>query len=513
MNTNYATRKAKLLRDKILFALAFLLLLIAGSAFSQSSAVKKLYKTAEQAMERNDHATALTAYSKILESEPDNQEALFNIGVCKFNLNNTDHSSLTYFMKSKYKVADSHFYMGKIYYQQDSLEKALNEFYYFKIHNADEGFVLSDAADQWIKTCETELKEKAHHDVMNMGANINSSYDESFPVIRTDDESLYFTSNRNSGGDEMFSSQKINDVWIKATTLNELPLAKNDICVAFSPNGNEALILRNDAAKKSADLYLSSYLDMRWSEPEKLGAAINSEFNEGYACFLADGTEIIFSSDRPGGYGGKDLYKIVRFVNGKFSLPFNLGPNVNTDKDEDFPFIDKKTNALYFSSNGHNSMGGYDVFRCAHNTENNLWMQAKNLGVTVNSPSDDMHFIKVDYRERGYFTSNRPGGTGGSDIYQVDFRQSPEQVVYCKLYIDKRDSAATKDLHLSLFNYDSEKNEGIYRPNKNYMTMVLLASRNKPYKVVLEGVNIRSVTKSVIFTEAQKELTFELTMK
>ena len=145
-----------------------------------------------------------------------------------------------------------------------------------------------------------------------------------------------------------------------------------------------------------------------------------TEFGETSACFSPDGNTLYFVSDRPGGKGGKDIWMSKKDAKDKFSEARNLGSTINTPYNEETVFIHPDGRTLYFSSKGHNSMGGYDVF-VSHLNEAGIWSEPENLGTPINSPDDDMCFVISASGRFGYLSSARPDGLGGFDIYKLTF--------------------------------------------------------------------------------------------
>jgi hypothetical protein len=161
---------------------------------------------------------------------------------------------------------------------------------------------------------------------------------------------------------------------------------------------------------------LSSNKDGSWEKPESINN-INSKFRESSASITEDGTLLIFSSDRPEGFGGTDLYYSRKELDGDWTTPENIGGYINTKFDEDGPFIHPDGNKLYFSSKGHNTMGGFDIFYSEFLEEKNRWTRPRNMGYPVNSPDDDVFFIWSVDGERAYFSSERADTYGNTDIY------------------------------------------------------------------------------------------------
>jgi hypothetical protein len=489
---------------------------------------QKDLKKADDAYERADFMTAYGIYSHILQSDTGNYDIAFKAGVCLFGMNKMDTSAIKFFRKSAPKIPEAHFYLGKIYLLKGQPKKALDELYYFKSVNTEDNIENSEI-NLLIHSCESALKEesrKENYIVKNVGSEINSKYPEYVPLIWNVNGSLIFTSRRDDskGGlkdpygrfyEDIYVAQKVKERWQNPSPFSDnINSETHDACVAFSPDGNELIIYRTDEKQTGGDLYISKYDGEKWSTPEILGPEINSEYLEASACFSADGDEIIFSSNRPGGLGGKDLYRVRKFMNGKFSLPYNLGPAINTELDEDAPYIDKRDNSLYFSSKGHNSIGEYDIFRSEYNKESYKWLPPENLGMPINSTNDDIYFMKLDDKPVAFFSSRREGGFGDADIYQVNFDESTQLIIYCTIKYAGLEKDELRDMQLSMYDTENGKLEGLFRPNKNYMSMVIVATINKPYKLILESPNTEPVIKNIVFTENfGKEMELEVSRK
>lgn len=515
---------------KYILKAIFCFVVLTNLSYSQETIQlrKKNLKLADEAFEKADFLTAYNLYSEIIKFDSTDYSLFYKSGICLFSINKTDTNCLRFFNKSKNKIPDSHFFIGRIYHLNGSSKKALVEFHYYKLVNREEN-ISNAEVDKEIKACETALRndiEKESYIVRNIGNHINTNYSEYVPLFWNVNGSLVFTSRRSDskGGlkdpygkfyEDIYISKKTITGWSLPESLSDnVNTSFHDACVAFSPSGNDLIIYRTDEKKTGGDLFISHYDGTKWSTPEKLGSEINSEYLEASACFSSSGNEIIFSSNRPGGFGGKDLYITRKFMNGKYSLPYNLGALINTPEDEDAPFIDKNDNSLYFSSKGHNSMGEYDIFRSEFNAELDRWSEPQNLGVPINSTNDDIYFTKLEDNGKALFSSRREGGFGDADIYEVNLDESSELIIYCKLNVNKTDNNDDlKDVQLSLYDIETGKMEGIFKPNKNYMAFVLLATKDKPYKLIIEGNNIDPIIKKISFTDANKEISIDVYKK
>ncbi|MES2679455.1 MAG: hypothetical protein V4635_06195 [Bacteroidota bacterium] len=515
------------MKNKILYtglALIFLSSICSGQSDVKKN--KKTFQQAERAFERADYLTAFQLYKENLKFNAADYTAAYKSGLSLFNINKTDTGALSYFNRAQDQVPEAHFYIGRIHLLRGESEKALQEFRHFKNNNKEINIPNSEV-DNYIRQCEIAMtgeREKNFYTVKNVGNGINTKYPEYVPLIWNLNGSLIFTSRRSNDKfpsldpygqfyEDIYVAGREGDGWLTPLLLGDsLNTATHDACVAFSADGTELIIYRTDEQQTGGDLYLTKYLNQSWSTPVKLGPEINSEYLETSACFSAYGNEIIFSSNRPGGLGGRDLYRVIKFMNGRFSLPVNLGPLINTAEDEDAPFLDKNDNTLYFSSRGHNSMGEYDIFKAAYNTNTNTWSDVENMGQPVNSTNDDIYFIKQEDANRGYFTSRREGGYGDADIYEVNFSESTKVIVYCKVNTDKSNDKP-EDLTVTLYNLKTGKLEGSYSSNKEYKNVILLVTRNQPYEIRFESGSNKTTIRQDSFDEKNNELNIDLTRK
>lgn len=251
-------------------------------------------------------------------------------------------------------------------------------------------------------------------------------------------DGIIFTSDRLRFGDkgsgnpdkqfnDLFFSEQMGDVSFKAPkrikALNSkfhdgiASFSETDEKLYFTRNNQKGTILNTKKAKR-LKIYVSSYTDGVWSKPQPVSFNVD-KYSTCHPSISADGQTMYFASNRPGSLGGMDIY-VTHLENGKWSEPVNMGPDINTDKNEIFPFTDGN-GTLFFSSEGHNNMGGLDLFAAQevvnpHMTGDDNW-EVSNLGTPFNSPADDFGFIGNAGGDKGFFTSGREGGNGRDDIY------------------------------------------------------------------------------------------------
>ncbi len=260
--------------------------------------------------------------------------------------------------------------------------------------------------------------------IYNMGNMVNSKYRDYGSVLSKEQNKLYYNTlkpSESSATKELFeincftefSEKKENHSQTsKVTPMNT---SNHEAILGFSESGDKRFVY------EKGDIYLSKTLKTgEWVMDKKLNSSINSIGDETSLALSYDEKTLYFASNRSGGYGGLDIYKSELQANGLWGDAINLGPSVNTAEDEDAPFISKDENSLYFSSKGHLTMGGYDVFRISK--ENGQWTLPINMGTPINSVNDDIYF-NLNSEGIGYLSSDRKGGFGNLDIYKIVFAE------------------------------------------------------------------------------------------
>ena len=217
--------------------------------------------------------------------------------------------------------------------------------------------------------------------------------------------------------DIYFSKKNPEGSWGAAVNVGpSLNTEFHEAVVSISKDGNKLFVYRDD--KGDGNLYFSEMKNGEWSSLKKLDGEINSSSWESHAFLSADGKKLYFVSDRPGGYGGRDLYYSELQKNGKWGVSVNMGPVVNSPFDEDGPWVSDDGSKIIFSSNGHSTMGGFDIFTAEKN-ENGDWEVPLNMGYPVNSTDDDVFFTYAPDRNTIYYSSGKYNGFGNEDIYEM----------------------------------------------------------------------------------------------
>jgi outer membrane protein OmpA-like peptidoglycan-associated protein/tetratricopeptide (TPR) repeat protein len=268
--------------------------------------------------------------------------------------------------------------------------------------------------------------------IINLGSEINSEYDDYGPVVNADESEIIFTTRRREGNinenvaddnkpfEDIFVSKKVNGKWEQATNIGTtINTRYNNSNLTLSPSGN-MLFIYNDGVGDGDIFFSERKSDGTWTSPKPLPGTINSPYHESSVSITKDESTIYFASERPGGLGISDIYSAKKNSRGAWSVIKNLGPGINTEYEEDSPYIDYDGKTLYFSSMGWKGMGGRDLFKSMLvDAANNEWSSPENLGYPINTPDDDVFMTGTSTPNRFYFASERAGGLGYSDLYLV----------------------------------------------------------------------------------------------
>lgn len=335
---------------------------------------------------------------------------------------------------------DLEYWIGTSYHFGLDFENAL-VFYnrYKKRLEAKPNYIGKDRVE--MKDVERKIQEcqwgkefvasPGNYSIVNIGREINSDGEDYAPVLSQDENEIIFTTRRRDGNlnenvdtdnipfEDIFIAKKNGSGWARATNIgSQVNTRFHDSNLALSPDGKTLFIYKDD---NNGDIYFCNRKpDGGWESPEPLPGVINSSYREGSISISADGKNLYFASERPGGIGGSDIYVCTKDKRGEWTQIKNLGPSINTEADEEGPFIDFDQKTLYFSSRGRKGMGGHDVFKARLlNAERNEWSAPENLGYPINTPDDDVYFVATRDGKRAYFSSVREDGMGYSDIYTI----------------------------------------------------------------------------------------------
>ncbi len=354
---------------------------------------------------------------------------------------------------------------------------------------------------------------------INIGNAINSANDEYFPSITADGEILIFT-RKVVEQEDFYISTKVNGKWQAAVPISEINSRGNEGAPSISANGKMMFFASciniegnygspDRKGYGSCDIFYSENINGKWTKPVNVGPPINTQHWETQPSFSSDGKTLYFvrgyvSRDR---VRQGDIYMSVLDDNGKFSVPVKLGPNINTDEDEESVFIHPDNQTLYFSSRGHVGMGGLDIFMSKRQPDGS-WGIPINLGYPINTQHDENSLLVDPSGKIAYFASTRSDGYGGLDIYQFELPDNlrPEKITYVKgkVYDSNTKESVIADFEL----YDlstQQKVAASFSDAKGYFLITLNAGKNYMINVHKNGYLFYSENFSLKDVEASFE--------
>jgi outer membrane protein OmpA-like peptidoglycan-associated protein len=557
----------------LLSALSFSLLL-SGSLNAQDEKskevkknIKKQYSEADGYWEDEDYDRALPIYVN-LQNFNNTPFLKYKIGDCYANsvvkqdkqkameylkqaADSVDPSLEFDYYNYKNRLAPIDVYLayGKILRTKHNLEFAKENFVKYQEGYGDK-LPESEKAEviRQLKICETAkllIANPVDIIVTSLGTNINSKFPEFAPVLSADEKTLIYTSRRprsnkkveNAGQEkskiiklltsdvdkgidpkdhayyeDIYISNKGKDgKWGKPKLIDEINTPGHEASIGLSVDGQQLLIYSSQE-DKNGDIYYSKLEGSTWTKPISFDA-LNSNASETHACFSADGKTIYFTSNRKGGYGSYDVYRIVKLPNGEWSLPQNLGPKINTSRSDRAPFIHPDGVSLFFSSEGHETMGGFDIFQSTMD-ENGVWSDPENIGYPINTTEDDVFYVTSVDGKRSYYSSEKESGNG-KDIFLIELPTiavNPLTVMSGTFSLGDKNGTVPDDAQIIVTDNENGTVVGIYKPNKKTGKYLFILPPGRNYNVTYEakGYLFKSenliVPKNSAFSSIKKEI-------
>ncbi len=467
-------------------------------------------------MENNQYELAYNIWTELLSSyDSNNANWNYNAGFCLLHSRYSKKEAIKYLKKAVTSISNKYdptiaiqnsapqeaiYYLGRAYHIIMEWDSAI---YYFEKFREIAGMnhALIPELNRYYQYClngkELSKAQPQIVKITNLGEAINSEYDEYTPVLSLDENILFFTSRRPRNDpvnenpvdpstgkyleDIYFSYRNRDGSWTKAQ-LFKYAFNSNDAVVSINPTGTVINIYVDDAG--DGNLYYSYITDTGFTAPERYPFPINTKYYEGHITFSPDESEAVFTSDRPGGYGGKDLWYIKKLPTGEFGSVKNPGPVINTPYDEDAPFwfVDGKT--LYFSSQGHKSIGGFDIFYSERN-DTGGWSKPVNAGIPINTPEDDIFAYFSPDGKRLYFTTERDDSYGGKDIYMAELAiEEEKEVALLSGEIAFEGDTLPKGIKILAYDANTYALVAESRPNPFTKTFFLPLTPGKTYAIV-----------------------------
>lgn len=486
---------------------------------------------------------ALKNYLEAYKLDSSSANINFNVGYCYLNSSMNKGLAESYLEKATKKVTKNYkndnpseksapplafFYYGKALHFNYKFDEAIAQYDLFDKEYARDKSTKEDVA--FFKQQSLYAKELVatpiNVKIQNLGDSINSIYPDYSPVLSADEATLIYTTRRNTstGGDKTPEGQFFEDIvvsyknedgiWSSPKSLGQFVNTNgHEASINLTPDGQTLIVYRDDGG--NGNIYYSTWDGRDWSVLQNFGSDVNTKYWESHACLSADNNTLYFVSDRPGGYGGRDIYRCLRLPNGAWSKALNVGPVINTKYDEDGPFIHPDGVTLIFASVGHKSMGGFDIFASIIDEEKKF-SEPQNLGYPINTPDDDVFFVTSPDGKRGYFSSSKDGGLGEKDIYTMFIPDAKEKpLALFKGYIlPANGEKLPDDLEVVVTNKETGEVVGRYRPKENGTFATILApDKNYNFSYQAKGEEFYNedifVSKDIAYQEIKKEINLE----
>ncbi len=491
---------------RLLFLFALLVFCLPHASFAQNTKVDKLIYKADKLIFIKNYREALPLLLEATQGGDQSAATQYKIGFCYFNLFevNDQVKAIPYLEKaiaanSQEVPPKAMYFLGQLYHKVTSFKKAIEQFNRYQETLGPRDSKRSEEVDERIAIANNALiliSQSRIVDIKRMPDHINTEFTEYNPVVSTDESVIAYTALRPGNSKSRLSADYIEDIYISYRNANgewQQPqkLAVNtkyNVGTAGISADGEKMLIFIGGPNNTGNLYEIDRIGNDWSTPSYLGKDINSNYLESTASITPDGKAIFFASNRPGGYGGMDIYKVTKDDKGNWSEAKNLGPKINTNKDEDAPFIHPDQRILFFTSNGHITMGGKDIFKSILlGTE---WSSPENMGYPINTPNDDNYFTLTADGKKGFFSSDRIGGKGGQDIYYLDM---PEEEANIPLTLVKGrilNGETLEPIPTTIKVVDVEsgnKVDFVYNPNIETGNYLIIFPPGKNYDMIIES--------------------------
>ena len=509
------------MKKVILFLWATFFLLV--NVVAQDKSFKELYAESFSYLELENYREALPILLEMYEMDKKNANTAFTIGNCYMNTQNEKPRAIPYFEAAKEKLTVEYSvgdfkekdapvevirFLGQAYHVNYEFDKALEEYKTYRDILNKNNTEYWEAVTHEIRMSRNAIDfiSKPVNVLIESADILNTEYSEYRPKVNAEETFLYFTSRRKGESDllddegkyfeDIYYSVKHKGEWTNPVRMSDsINTDSHDACLYLSPDGQMMYVYQFEGgADAGGSIYESRLVGKEWTKPEKLIADINSKYWETDASLNTSGNIIFFTSDRPGGNGedNRDIWMMKKLPTGAWAKIQPLPASINTPYDEESPYLHPDGKTLYFSSKGHNSMGGYDVFS-TELLEDGTWSEVTNLGYPVNTTGDDVFYFPSVDGKRAYFSSYREGGKGEQDMYMLTYNPgSPVQNNAPALAIYKGvskylDGSVIKDLLIRIVDVNTGEKFGEYRSNVETGKFLFVLEAGKTYEINYES--------------------------
>jgi hypothetical protein len=465
----------------------------------------------EKYFSQRNYKAALSVYLLLLKSDPKNVDYNLKVARCYLLSHSIKSKAIPHleFVVAQPKFDyDAWLDLAKAYHYGNQFDKAINCYNKYKEKNAKK----SDEVDRYIEQCvngKELIKRSLDVTFENLGKNINSEFPDYYPFVSADDQTLVFTTRRKSTGgpepdgffpSDIFITNKKGDAWGKAVGIGGNVNTALDEQVTYLAQDGNTILYYIDYIDIMGDLYMSKRINGKGAflKPSPLPSTVNSGFETSGSIWVSpDGeTEVLyFASSRPDNLGQTDIYSCKRIPksgpNGEvmydWGTPVNLGPNINTKWKEEFPMVSPDGKTLYFASEGHSSMGGFDIFKSVWDEDENQWSKPRNLGYPINTADDELTISFVPNSRIAYISAMREDGLGDLDIYRVILNDMEgSETIFRGLVLGSDSLTRLKDAIIHVENKKTNEEYGTYIPDKNKWYYIMALPPGK-WRITIEA--------------------------
>lgn len=523
--------------SKIRIAVIFFLLITLNLSITSAQeqlpkieGVKAMENEANGLYDEDNYKEALPYYLLLDSIKPNNAHFKARTGVCYLNLA-TKFKALAYLEEAKkmgHNKDGIDYYLGGAYHLKHDFDNAITHYTAYKdhLHKSTKKLKEIKELEVLIAQCNTGkllVKNEVAATIENLGSSVNSTFTDFAPLISADEGTLIFSSKRPNSGkrdenldyyEDLYISYKDGDKWSTPKNLGPPINTKvNDASCGLSVDGQQLFLYKNDTLdtdKSGGDIYESDLKNGKWTKPRRMANGINSSSWEPSASLISDENTMFFSSNRPGGFGGLDIYVCHRDPKTKvWGTPKNVGANINSEFDEDAPFIHPDSKTLYFSSNSKMSMGGFDIFTSDFDKATDSVSVAQNIGYPINTADNELYFVWSADGKRGYFSSARSDSYGEEDLYIV---YRPNVKVDLVLFNGKiKSNNKTLPAQITIIDNETNKVVAFYDSTSFSGEYTITLEPGKNYAVSIESGKFLSHSENIIapihgFTKIEKNV-------
>ncbi len=477
------------------------------------SRAKSIRKKGQRYLYERNFERAKRLFKKAIGKDSAFKKAYMNLAGVYYQMKEYDKRDkvLKMVIKKFPDFKDPYYNLGSNYYVNEEYKKAAK--YYKKFLNFDNlQEKYRNKAKNRLEKARFRARQMANpfdYNAKNVGPGVNTKRNEYWPVLTIDRQTLYFTRElkkskkkrdrrrgrrnrfKQSNEDIFKSNLGDNGNWQEAQKLhgNLNSQQNNEGAIAISPDGSYIIFTgcHWSDSKGRCDLYKSTKVNNKWTEPQNLGAPINTKHKETQPSIAFDGNTLYFASNKGNKRGNLDIFRSKRKANGEWGEPERLSDNINTDKAEQSPFIHSDNKTLYFASKGHKGMGELDLFYSKRDSANGKFQKPKNLGYPINDKDNELGVFVSSDGKTALYASEKEKGQGGLDIYQFTLPEKAraDKVTYLKGKIEDAVTHQNLKANVKLKNLESGKVVVRKKSGKNSGEFMVPLHSDKNYGVTI----------------------------